>query len=58
VKNRFGFAFQPGLNEIVYRRPRQITNGPRLTPVLVKPAPTSPHPGASPAKPDRYGAGS
>jgi hypothetical protein len=35
TKKRFELTFKPRLAEIVYRRPRLITNDPRLVPVPV-----------------------
>ena len=42
VKNRFGLTSQTDLGEILYRRPRPITNDPRLIPVPVISSPTYP----------------
>lgn len=58
VKNRFGLTSQTDLNEIVYRRPRPITNDPRLIPVPVISSPVSPPAVPLRARARRYGASS
>jgi hypothetical protein len=57
VKNRFGFALQTRLAEIVYRRPWPIGVD-RLIPVPITASPTSPPSVPSRAKADGYGASS
>jgi hypothetical protein len=49
VKNRFGYAFQARLAEIVYQRPWPIRVD-RLVPVPITVPPTSPPPAASRSK--------
>ncbi len=57
VKNRFGFALQARLAEIVYRRPWPIGVD-RLVPAPITASPTPPPLGPSRAKGARYGASS
>jgi len=57
VKNKFGFALQTRLAEIVYRRPWPIGVD-RLIPLPVTVSPTPPPYVPSRDKADGYGAGS